>query len=181
MAIQKYGKQQRLMNNHKYTVTFKAKGITKITTFTSRYSPMYSTLRIIRNDLGDIFEEIPDDAINFSIWQASLLAAEIADEDFFTDGIPSVAVKQYVRYKSEYTILRRILLHLSAYAGEGTKTLGEFTVTEKNNAPYIKDLLGTIGSELNKWEIAITTPITNLGATRALTNYPYPLNDRVSF
>lgn len=181
MALQKYGKQQRLLNNQRYSVKFKAQGVTHEFSFTSRYTPLYSTAKIVRNDLGDLLTNITDDTINFSIWQTSLLVTEIATDDSFTNGVPNFAVKQYVRYQTEYNILRKILLILAANAGDETKTLGEFSVIKGTKAPYVKDLLGTIGAELKKWEAAISTPLTSRGATKALTNFPYPLNDRVGF
>lgn len=181
MALQKYGKQQRLMNNQRYKVRFTAKGVAQEFEFTSRYTPLHSTVKIIRNDLGDLLTKISDDTINFSIWQTSLLVQEIAVEDSFTNGVPNFAVKQYVRYQTEYNILRKILLILAANAGDETKTLGEFSVIRGTKAPYVKDLLNTIAGELKKWEAAISTPLTSRGATRAVANFPYPLNDRIGF
>lgn len=181
MAIQKYGSQQRLHNNQLYKVRFKAKGVTKEFSFTGRYSPLYSTVRILRNDLQSMFDDLSDDVLNFSIWQTSLLAQDIATEENFTNGTPSFAVKQFVRYKTEYNILRRILLYLSTSAGSNTKTLGEFTITKDIKAPYVKDLLSVVQRDVDKWEAAITAPITNRGAVRAGQNFAYPLNDRVGF
>lgn len=181
MAIQKYGNQPRLLNNQRYTLVLKAKGVTHQTTFTSRYSPLYSTSRILRNDLAEMFEKVSDDVLNFTIWQTSLLADEIASEENFTDGKPNFAVKQYVRYKSVYDLLRRILLHLSSSAGSINKILGEFTISKSIKAPYVKDLLSTIDAEVKKWESAITTPLQNRGAVRAGTNFPYPINPRADF
>lgn len=181
MALQKYGKQQRLLNNQRYKVRFKANGLSHEFEFSSRYTPLYSTARIVRSDLGELLTKITDETINFAIWQTSLLAMEVATDSSFTDGVPNFAVKQYVRYQTEYDILRKILLALAANAGDQTKTLGEFTVIKGTKAPYVKDLLSTIGTELKKWEAAISTPISSRGATKALANFPYPLNGRVGF
>jgi hypothetical protein len=179
--IQKYGKQKRLLENQRYTITFSLQGETQTFSFTSRYSPLYSTVKILRNDFPDLFEGFTDDALHFAIWQASILAQQIALEDQFTDGKPSFAVKQYVRYKSEHDLIRSILISLGAQAGIAEKHLGEFKITKEMKTPELEKILAALKEEIRKWENAMGSVIRNRGAVRAGQSAPYPLNARVSF
>lgn len=181
MKIQKYGKTQRLLGNQKYTVSFALNGESTSFTFTSRYSPLYSTVKIIRSDFPDLFSEISDDTINFLIWQNSLLATEVGDAENIVDGVPNYAIKQYVRFKTEYNIVRNVLIAIGAEAGSTEKHLGEFKITKEVKTPELKAILDALKAELKEWETASGKVLQNRGATRALTNAPFPLNERVSF
>lgn len=181
MAIQKYGGTVRLMENQLYQVSFQLDGVSKQFSFTSRYSPLYTTIKILRNDFRDLFENIKDNTLNFQIWQTSLLANEIANEDSFLNGKPNFAVKQYVRFKTEYDVVRNILIAVSSKAGSEDKKLGEFSITREFKTPDIEAILKDLGAELKKWESAISDPLQNRGAVRANTNFPFSLASRVSF
>ena len=49
--------------------------------FTTTYSPLYSSVRKLRLDLGPLISQIPDDTINLAIFEASLLADAITFEN----------------------------------------------------------------------------------------------------
>lgn len=181
MSIQKYGSQKRLLENQLYTVKFTLDGEEKTFSFTSRYSPLYSTVKILRNDFPDLLGDIKDDALHFLIWQSSLLAQEIAGEENFVDGKPNFAVKQYVRYKSEYDTVRNILIAISSKSGAEEKHLGEFKITKEVKTPDLEAILKALKEELKKWEAALGNVLQNRGATRAGANFEYPLNSRVTF
>ena len=181
MGIQKYGSIKRLRENQLYTVTFSLNGESHQFSFTSRYDPLYSTVKILRSDFPDLFSEISDDALNFIIWQTSQLAQELADEQNFTDGKPSYAVRQYTRIKSEYDVVRNILIAISTKAGSEDKQLGEFKITKEYKTPKLKDILDTLAAELAHWEAAMGKVLQSRGAIRAGRDYEYPLNPRVSF
>lgn len=181
MKVQKYGSKARLLPNQLYTVRFSLKAETKEFSFTSRYSPLYSTVKIIRNDFPDLLEGVPDDRINFSIWQASLLANELANTDNITDTTFTYAVKQYVRYKTEYDLVRNLVMSLGMKAGVTDKTLGELRISKEVQTPELEEMLTKLNTEIRKWESAMSDAIQSRGAIRSGTDYPYPLNARVSF
>jgi len=57
--------------------------------FTTSYSPLYSSVRRLRMELGPLIQQIPDDTLNLNIFEASLLADAITfvndavDNDYF--------------------------------------------------------------------------------------------------
>lgn len=180
MSVQKYGSKQRLMNNQLYTVTFTLDGEETNFSFTSRYSPLYSTVKVLRNDFRELFSEISDDSLNFLIWQASQMGEEIGDEEHWENG-PSFAMKQYVRYRAEYDVVRNIIIALGMSAGSTEKRLGEFTINKEIKTPKLEPILNSLKEELKKWEAAIGSIVRSRGAVRANDEYPYPLNPRVGF
>jgi hypothetical protein len=181
LAIQKYGSKPRLFNNQLYTVTFTLDGEEKTFSFTSRYSPLYSTVKVLRNDYPSLFADISDNTLHFQIWLASQMGEELGNEEEYADGKPSFAMKQYVRYKSEYEIVKNILIANSMHAGATEKRLGEFSINSEVKTPEIEAILKALKDELKKWEGAIGNVLQNRGAIRANDQYPYPLNPRVGF
>lgn len=181
MSVQKYGSKKRLYENQLYTVTFKLGGEEKTFSFTSRFSPLYSTVKVLRNDFPQLFADISDNTLHFLIWQSSQMGEEIGNEEEYADGKPSFAMKQYVRYKTEYEAVRNILIANSMHAGATEKRLGEFSINMEVKTPEIEAILKSLKEDLKKWEAAIGNVLQNRGAIRANDQYPYPLNARVNF
>ena len=58
--MQRYGTEIRLLENQIYTVTLTVRGQQKVVSFTSRYNPLFSTVRVIRSDFRDLFSAYTD-------------------------------------------------------------------------------------------------------------------------
>jgi hypothetical protein len=184
MSIQKYGSEKRLYENQRYTIQLSLNGETKKFSFTSRYNPLYSTVKILRSDFPDMFANFHDDLLNFQIWQSSLLGQEIVGEDseHIVDGKPSYTMKQFVRYNTEYEIIRNILLAMTTDSGMEEKMLGEFRIARQ--VFLAKDLpktLRALKTEVDTWKAALGVMAAPRGAVRGGQSSPFPLNSRVSF
>jgi hypothetical protein len=180
--IQKYSAEKRLMENQKYTFSFVVDGVECVYSFTSRYSPLYSTIKVIRSDYWELLEELTDELVLFHIWQNSQLVREIADVELnFPDDKPNYAVKQYVRYKTEYDLVRALLITISTKAGAQEKHLGEFKITNEYKTPELEEILKRLKELVDEWEKALGVVVAPRGAVKAGRNFPFPLNGRVSF
>jgi hypothetical protein len=115
--------------------------------FTTTYSPLYSSVRKLRLELGPLVNQIPDDTINLAIFEASLLADAISfTSETSNAGYFEVARREYV------TCLAGAML-LSNKGTQGkTKRLADLTV-ELSGDPNdkLKDLQACIG----KWDHVI--------------------------
>lgn len=178
--MEKFGQEVRLKENQLYVIELSLNGVTKTFQFTSRYNPLYTTPKVIRNDFPDIMQDISDDVIYFHIWQASLLAQETANEDHLRDG-PSFAVRQFVRYRTEYEIIRNILMTIGAKSGAREKKLGEYSISEKIYPPNLKNILADLKEELMEWEAAIGRRVGVYAAVRGGQSSPFPLRSRLDF
>src|SRR5690606_27142596 len=107
--IERFGSEVRLQENQQYTATLTINGRPlQVVSFTSRYNPLFSTVRMIRSDFRELFSTYTDDDINRLIHDNSKVAIELAASGnagitintVEADGIP-FAAKQYVRYRTE--------------------------------------------------------------------------------
>lgn len=85
--------------------------------FTTKYAPLYSSVRKIRLDIGAYVQNVPDDTINFAIFEASLEA------DFITFGDATTVTAYYEFIRRQWTTCRaeEILLTNLLNAGGGLK------------------------------------------------------------
>ncbi len=181
--FQKFGTEQTLLNAQEYTVRFTQGDQVLQSIFYTRMDPSYSTIKIIRNDLGKVLDEIKDSQIAFQIYQNSVLANNIASEENLgrleeEEKIPYV-FKQYVRYRTELDLLIAIYLHISGRGSTEKKVLGELEIEYKWRLPDIKPLLDELKRALKPWEKELRGQ-TSVGiiasAVKAGSSAPYELS-----
>jgi len=102
--------------------------------FTTAYNPLYCSVSKVRMAIGPYIREIPDDTINRTIFNNSLLAYQLANETYGQQqwGIesPSFAAKMYTCCKTQFDLLNAELLNRIGDAGQ-LKRLGDFTVQDQ--------------------------------------------------
>lgn len=170
---------QRLMINQRYDVQITLpNGQALPISFSSNYDPLYSSVTLIRQDLGDVLSAYTDDDINFKIYQISQLAQQLAGmaqryilygstfgnivlefegvaRSDMQNAIPFPTpfyVQQYARYKTELELVYAIYIKLSTEFGLTEKDLGDFKVTRQVMLPRIKDILFELKQDLEEWE-----------------------------
>lgn len=177
------GTEDTLMPNQTYALTFAQHGQEFSHSFQTIIDPLYSTIQIIRNDLGDTVENITDQRLLFLMYQNSILAENIASEENMTllndsEKTPYM-FKQYVRYQTEMDLMTAIHLYVSGNSGQATKILGEMEITRRLELGQgFKDTLADLKGKLRKWERILTgvaqiSPV--LSAVKGGTANPYPL------
>lgn len=158
--FQQYGELQTLLPTQKYTVTFTHDDQLFTKEFYTRMDPSYSTIRIIRGDVGEVFNSVRDPQLAFQIYQNSVLANNIASEENLTlledeEKIPYV-FKQYVRYRTELDLLIAIYMAISGRGSTEKKVLGELEIEYKWRLSDIKPLLEELKQKLKPWEKQLT-------------------------
>jgi len=102
--------------------------------FTTAFNPLYCSVQKIRMAIGPYIREIPDDTINRTIFNNSLLAYQLANETYgqqqWNIENPSFAAKMYTCCKSQFDLLNAELLNRVGDAGQ-LKRLGDFTVQDQ--------------------------------------------------
>lgn len=102
--------------------------------FTTAYNPMYCSVQKVRMAIGPYIREVPDDTINRTIFNNSLLAYQLANETYgqhqWDIESPPWAAKMYTCCKTQYDLLNAELLNRIGMAGQ-LKTLGDFTVQDQ--------------------------------------------------
>lgn len=153
---------QTLLPNQTYKVRFIYDGQEFESSFQTVINPLYSTVRTIREDLGDITLNIPDSRLLYLIYQNSILSQNIASEENLAlleseEKTPFV-FKQYVRYRTEMDIMTSIYLTLSGKQEKISKVLGEMEIEKRGEFKLngIKDVLSDLKIKLKKAERALT-------------------------
>ena len=153
-----FGTEQTLLPNQEYTFTL----INGEQEFTSKFftllDPFYSTVEIIRNDLGPIAEPVADDRIQLLIHNNSILSLNIASEENMAlleeeEKTPYV-FKQFVRYRTELDLVMNMYLYLTGNQGRVSKILGELEIEREMRFSNMdmEQILGDLKKKLAEWE-----------------------------
>lgn len=124
---------------------------------TTTYNPMYSAIRRVRLDLGSLINDIPDDTINFAIFEASLatnansFATSIADGPFW-----AFAKREYTTCMAELTLVRALLgdRNLSA---QMSKTLGDLSIARGSGLNALRDKMAQLEDCAARWQVTVQT------------------------
>ena len=131
--------------------------------FTTKYNPLYSTIRKIRLDIGKFIEGIPDDTINFAIFEASREADFLT---FIKDVSKQTELYKHARRQWATCKAEQILL-FNAYSTSGgllkSNRLGDFEVVYDraivdNLNNRLMDCIARWEAEINSGGAAIQTP-----------------------
>ncbi len=129
-------------------------GTDYISYFSTPYTPLYSSLRRIRMDLGGLIEDVEEEPIMLAILDASLHAD--AMEFIAPTSVTSfykAARREYVSCLAELKLLRGLSSNTS---DRMSKTLGDLTVSRGGN-PEIKDREGKLEDCVSYWKVAVET------------------------
>lgn len=108
--------------------------------FSTPYSPLYTGIRVIQMDLGNIVEDIPEETIMLAILEASIQADTLTYKTIVNSTNYHLARKRYTTCLAEAILVRGLL---TGNGGERmTKKLGDFEVQRFGNN---EDLRGTLG------------------------------------
>lgn len=123
--------------------------------FTTTYDPMYSALRRVQLDLGPLLSSIPDDTVNFAIFEASLTAnANRFDTTVTNSSYLIFAIREYTRCLAELTLVRALLGDLSLTDRMG-KTLGDLQVSRAG--PDLKSRQERLEECVARWQVVLQT------------------------
>jgi hypothetical protein len=128
--------------------------------FSTTYSPLYTSARRIRLDLGPLIKNIPDDVLNLAIFEAGIEAdaitfgAVVDFSEFFV-----FARRQFVTCMAESIILRALEGSGSAATGSGaSKRLADLSIKAGSGAAgNIVDVLKKLEACKAKWAPALTS------------------------
>lgn len=119
--------------------------------FTTIYSPLYSSVRRLRLETGAFLSTVPDDTLNFAIYEASKEADQLTwGETTVVTEYYEFARRQWVTCKSAEILLTNVL---GTGGGLKSKKLGDFEVSyDSTNG---KNMLDKVLACLDKWTPAI--------------------------
>jgi hypothetical protein len=117
--------------------------------FTTTYSPLYSSVRKVRLEIGAFIQDIPDDTVNLAIFEASLEAdLMIWNTGTSNANYLNFAKRQFVTCKAAEILLNNILGGSSTLK---SKSLGDFSVAYDTSGSNINDIMDKINACLGKW------------------------------
>jgi hypothetical protein len=129
--------------------------------FTTTYDPMFSHVRRIRLDLGALIVDVPDDVINFAIFEASLEANALTFGVLTTQRASVIrffqfARRQYVTCVAELILLNALQGSITGDEGGRSKRLADLQVSYGGGGEF-DDLLDKAMACRVKWEATLTS------------------------
>lgn len=123
--------------------------------FTTKYEPLYSSIRRLKLDYGSFLTNVPDDTINLAIFEASKEADMLVNSLAITDNnYVNFVKKQWTTCKAAETLLRNVLS--GGVSGlVKSKRLGDLAV-EYNTTAATNALDQALGC-LAKWTPSLVT------------------------
>jgi len=94
-------------------------------TFKTAVSPYYSTVKLIRSNLGDLIKKVDNSEIEMLIYENSSYILSVATTSWDDDAVPQAA-RNYVECKTKLDLIYRIYF---AGGPVTSKTLDDFTVS----------------------------------------------------
>jgi len=128
-----------------------------ITYFSTPYTPIYTSMRRVRHELGPLVVGVGDETIMMAILQASIYVDGIS----FTNVIPNATFYNLAR--EEFANCKAKLILVRAIASDGTftdrmsKQLGDLTVSRGGARDGLNDTMNTLEDCLAYWKVAVQT------------------------
>ena len=128
-----------------------------VTYFSTEYTPIYTSMRRIRLDLGSLVADVNDETIMFAILEASI----------FTDGISFTNTISDATYydlaRREFTTCKAELILVKGISSDGqftdrmSKQLGDLKVYRAGGREAIDGLIDDLLACMEYWKIAVQT------------------------
>lgn len=172
-----------LLNNQLYTITVKICDQEVNLSYTSRYSPLYSTAKIVQGDIGDSLRDKSTDDINRQIYHASLEVDNMFRDRYREPPSPVThAMKQYARFKAAYDLVHARYLEMASDFGMADKSLDKLRVSNQQNLPKITELMSILHGKMAQARQALLAAMYADGRVQTVVRggvrNPYPLPPR---
>lgn len=155
--FRKYSSEKRIKLNNIYNISLCIDKEFVDWSFASQLSPMFATVKQVRNQIGDFIKTIEDDQINEINYKNSIEVIELIDQlanqddpvenvtyEQNSDGIYDTtyrAVKNWVLYKSCIDLIYYIYYGIAINYGSIKKQIGDITIEKSTKLPYLDQLL----------------------------------------
>ena len=124
--------------------------------FSTTYTPLYSSLRRVRLDLGPLAVDIPDETIMLAILEASLQADAISFSSTITNAeFYHHARREYTTCLAELTLVKALLGYTGA-SDRMTKKLGDLEIS-RGGINSLRDSLSSLEDCVASWQISVST------------------------
>ena len=191
----KYTSIQKLNFNNRYKIHIKVNDKDIDWQFTTKLTPMFTTVKKIQEDIGEFIQGFTEEyimsVIHRNSWEIvnrinETLESDTASENMvIEDSInpdtqtneytsPNRTVSRWVRIKTEIDLIYARYYGISYNYGSVTKTIGDITIQKSTKLPYIDELLKRLNKDLEGAEEGIFGGINFIGsAVKGSTNYQY--------
>lgn len=190
----KYTSIQKLKFNNRYNIHIKLNNKNIDWSFTTRLTPMFSTVKKIKEDIGEFIQGFTEEyimsVIHNNSWEILNRVNESLEDDTVSEGMiiedfiapnneneyisPNRIISKWVKIKTEIDLIYARYYGISYNYGSVKKTIGDISIEKSTKLPYIDELLKRLKKDLEDTEEAIFGGINFIGsAVKGSTNYQY--------
>lgn len=191
----KYTSVQKLNFNNRYKIHLKINDKDIDWQFVTKFTPMFSTIKKIKEDIGEFIQGFTDEyilsVIHKNSWEIVNRINEALEDDTASENMtiedsitpdvntneyvsPNRTVSKWVKIKTEIDLIYARYYGISYNYGSVTKTIGDITIEKSTKLPYIDELLKRLNKDLESAEEAIFGGMNFIGsAVKGSVNYQY--------
>ena len=191
----KYTSVQKLNFNNRYKIHIKINDKDIDWQFVTVFTPMFSTVKKIKEDIGEFIQGFTEEyilsVIHKNSWEIVNRINEALEDDEASEGMliedpivadpetneyisPNRIVSKWVKLKTEIDLIYARYYGISYNYGSVKKEIGDISIEKSTKLPYIDELLKRLKDELDDAEEAIFGGINFIGsAIKGSINYQY--------
>ena len=189
----------QLNSNMIYNVTFRLPGVIDLNwSFTSRYNPYFSTVKMVRETAGAAINDITDSTVATAIYVASCLCNDIILGDVSVIGDEAIASQlainsmyvreqtkqEFTKYTAAYTLLNQLTAEYVTRGETESKKLGNLAIENRSsNNVDLSPMLSYLQKMITYWENKLRNEAKGgksiASAVRSINKASYPLGSRV--
>lgn len=190
----KYTSIQKLKFNNRYSIHIKLNNKDIDWSFTTKLTPMFSTVKKIKEDIGEFIQGFTEEyimsVIHRNSWEIVNRINEALEDSASSEGMsiedsiapnseeeynsPNRIVSKWVKVKTQIDLIYARYYGISYNYGSVTKSIGDISIEKTTKLPYIDELLKRLNKELENTEEAIFGGINFIGsAVKGSINYQY--------
>lgn len=147
--------------------------------FASTLAPHYSTVELVRMDIGQYISQFTDFEIDKMILDASKWADFIGEDEYATDN--ASWYRCYTRYETDNRMLSKAMMDVITTQGENVR-LGDFSLSKDTSlVPDINMAIKDVRNKLAECEMRIRGDkgvARPTSAQKSEKKYPYPFSQR---
>ena len=178
-----FSKTTQLYKNNKFKVHLEICNNTYDKEFYSTLDPFYSKIKTVRNDTGNLLDDIDDEVIALYIHENSLDAFNLlknnSDDE---DVVVTNAARQYARYKTDLDLLNASYLTIVSKYGVSEKKILSLDIKEERELPELDDMMKYFKDKVSQYEEELQGSSETVAASfQKASSTSYPIDSRNSF
>lgn len=172
-----YSSDATLLNSNIYDVNLEIKDKIYKKEFHTKFNPLYSSVDKIRQDTGDLLDNIPNLEIQKFIFQNSLAVLEIVGSEDDEEVEVTSQMKEYVRYKTDLDLVNSVYLTISGRYGMVRKDISSLKIEYEYKLPELDKMIQYFKAKVDELREDIAGATLAIASFTKASGTEYPISE----